>query len=433
MNPWIGIAIGVALTLGTAVFVAAEFSFVALDRTTVERAVAAGDTRSTGLLAALSKLSTQLSAAQVGITLTTLAVGYLIEPSLSVLLATPVSALGVPAGAVTSVAIVVGLVIATAFSMVVGELIPQNLAVASPLATARFVAPLMRAFGAVFRPLIALLNGSANALLRRIGVEPQEELSGARTPQELASMVRRSAEAGVLDSGTATLITRTLGFRDQTATDVMTPRPRCVFLDADESAADLIAQTRSTGHSRFPVITDSPDDVLGSVHLKGALAVPFGQRDNTELRMLVSPVARVPETMRLEPLLLELRTVGLALVVDEYGGTAGVVTLEDVVEELIGEVNDEHDSTRGRARRLRDGSWTVPGLWRPDEFSAHTGAQVPEGSAYETLGGFLMEQLSRIPAEGDEVPIEQGSLRVLRMDGRRVDLIRFTPDPEAAS
>jgi magnesium and cobalt exporter, CNNM family len=428
MNPWIGIAIGVLLTLGMGIFVAAEFAFVALDRATVERGVAAGDTRSTRVLAALRQLSTQLSAAQVGITLTTLAVGYLIEPSLSVLLEVPLTAIGIPAGGVDPVALALGLLIATVFSMIVGELIPQNLAVAKPLPTARIVAGPMWIFGTVFKPLVTVLNGSANSLLKRFGVEPQDELSSARTPQELASMVKRSAEAGVLNEGTAALITRSLDFREQTATDVMTPRPRVLFLESDSPVAELIAEARSSGHSRFPVIADSPDEVVGVAHLKSAIAVPFDTRDVTPVSVITGPLMRVPETLRLESLLLELRRANIALVVDEYGGTAGIVTLEDVVEELIGEVNDEHDSTRGRARKLRDGSWTVPGLWRPDEFNEQTKAGVPEGHAYETLGGFLMEQLGRIPSEGDDVPIDTGRLRVLRMDGRRVDLIRYTPD-----
>jgi CBS domain containing-hemolysin-like protein len=285
----------------------------------------------------------------------------------------------------------------------------------------------MWAFGVVFRPLVKLLNGSANAILHRFGVEPQEELSGARTPQELASMVRRSAQHGALDQGLADLLTRSLDFREQTATDVMTPRPRCLFLESDAPVADLIAQSRSSGLSRFPVITTSADEVVGVAHLKSAIAVPFDSRDTTPVSVITAPIVRVPETLQLEALLLELRRSNVALVVDEYGGTAGVVTLEDVVEELVGEVSDEHDTTRGRARKIGGGSWTVPGLWRPDEFNEQTGGVVPEGHAYETLGGFLMQRLGRIPTVGDEVLIEQGSLRVLRMDGRRVDLIRYTP------
>jgi CBS domain containing-hemolysin-like protein len=433
---WILIGVGVLLTLGTAVFVAAEFAFVALDRNSVESAVAAGDHHSAGVLTALRRLSTMLSGSQVGITITTLLVGYLVEPSVSVLLRSPLAKVGVPDDAITPVAVAIALVLATAFSMVVGELIPKNLAIAEPLRTGRAVAAPMRVFTMIAGPLIRLLNGSANGLLRRIGIEPQEELSGARTPQELASLVRRSAEAGTLAVGTASIITRSLRLRDRTAADVMTPRRRASFVDKSDPVSSLIALAEQTGHSRFPVTDgDDADDVVGVAHLKKAIAIPFARRGDVPVGAITVKTMRVPETMPLESLLVDLRGQGLALavVVDEYGGTAGVVTLEDVVEELIGEVTDEHDSTRGQARRLRDGSWTVPGLWRPDELRERTGVDVPDDPAYETVGGFVMAALGRMPALGDQVPVPAGTLRVLRMDGRRVDLIRFTPDAGAAA
>ena len=236
MTEWLLVLAGVVLTLGTALFVAAEFAFVALDRAGVERSVESGDVRSVGVLAALRRLSTQLSASQVGITLTTLLVGYLVEPSVASLLAGPLGAVGLPERSVEPVSVALALLLATAFSMVVGELVPKNLAIAAPLRTAQLVAAPMRVVVLVARPLIVLLNGSANAVLRRVGVEPREELSSARTPQELASLVRRSADAGTLDESTARLVTRSLNFGERTAADVMTPRLRCVVVHRDETA-----------------------------------------------------------------------------------------------------------------------------------------------------------------------------------------------------
>jgi CBS domain containing-hemolysin-like protein len=330
---------------------------------------------------------------------------------------------------VASLSVLLALVLATVFSMVVGELIPKNMAVAEPLRVARAVALPMRVFGAVFRPLIALLNGSANRLLRRMGVEPKEELSGARTPQELASLVRRSAEAGTLDAVTARLVTRSLRFGDRTAEDVMTPRLRCVVVHRDDPASDVVRLARSSGHSRFPVVDDGLDDVVGLVHVKRAVAVPHERRAEVPAAALMAEPVMVPETARLEPLLAQLRESGmqLAVVVDEYGGTSGVVTLEDVVEEIVGEVADEHDRNRGAGRRLRDGTWLVPGLWRPDEVRERVGAPVPDDAAYETVGGFVMAVLGRVPQRGDEVPLASGTLRVTRMEGRRVDRLRWIP------
>jgi CBS domain containing-hemolysin-like protein len=429
MSEWLLLGAGVLLTLGTAVFVAAEFSLVALDRSTVERAIENGDKRAAGVLAAIRTLSTQLSGAQVGITITTLIVGYLAQPSLARLLAPPLAALGLEGNTQEGLAVALALAIATGFSMVVGELIPKNLAISLPLPTAKVVAGPQRIFTMSVSPLITLLNGSANRLLRAVGVEPQEELSAGRSPEELAALVRHSAAAGTLDQQTAELITRSLGFAGRTAADVMTPRVRTMVLQRDHKAAEVIGLARRSGHSRFPVIDGDLDDVVGIVHLKSAVAVPRERRDEVPVAAIMSEALRVPETVRLDPLLVELRALGLqlAVVVDEYGGTAGVVTLEDLVEELVGEVADEHDRSRPGIVHRRDGAWLVPGLMRPDEVRDKTGVDVPDGHAYETLGGFVMSGLGRIPLVGDEVPVDGAVLRVERMEGRRVDRVRMVP------
>lgn len=426
---WLLVLAGVVLTVGTALFVAAEFSLVALDRPTVQRAVDAGDGRAGAVLAALRRLSTQLSAAQVGITITTLVLGYLVEPSLGTLLESPLESIGVSGAASAAVATVLALVIASLFSMIVGELIPQFLGISAPLAVAKVIATPMRIFSALTRPLIIVLNGSANAVLRMLGIQPQEELSAARTPQELSSMVRRSAEAGTLEEGTAKLLTRSLDFGERTAADVMSPRVRCAYVERDATADDVVDLARNTGHSRFPVIGTDWDDVLGVVHVKKAIAVPQERRGEVPVTALMIKPVLVPETMRLDPLLLLLRSVGfqLAIVVDEYGGTSGVVTLEDVIEEIVGEVSDEHDPRVDVSRLLPDGSWTVPGLWRPDEVHDRIGATIPEGAYYETVGGFVMSAVGRVPQVGDEVALDGWTLRVVAMDGRRVDRVRIAP------
>lgn len=429
MTEWLLVLAGVLLTIGTAVFVAAEFSLVALDRPTVQRAVDAGDHRAQVVLGSLRRLSTQLSAAQVGITLTTLVLGYLATPSIGRLLQTPLSALGLSDTTLTSVAATLALAVATLFSMIFGELLPQFLGISAPLGTAKVVAMPVRVFAVVAKPLIAVLNGSANLALRGVGITPQEELSGARTPQELASLVRRSAEVGTLDVGTARLVTRSLGFGEQTAADVMSPRARATAIERTATAEDVLRLARSTGHSRFPVTGDDWDDIDGIVHVKRAIAVPHERRPDVPVSALMVPPLLVPETIRLDPLLLLLRESGLqlAIVVDEYGGTAGVVTLEDVVEEIVGDVSDEHDRARTTGREGIDGTWTVPGLWRPDEVRERLGAPVPEGPAYETTGGWVMAELGRVPVVGDSVSLPGWDIAVLAMDGMRVDRLRFTP------
>ena len=421
--------LAVVLTLGTAIFVAAEFSLVALDRPAVQRAVDEGDARARPVLGSLRRLSTLLSVCQVGITVTTLMLGYVANPAIGALISPLLESAGMPEGAAGGVASVLALVLATVFSMILGEMVPKTLAVSEPLGTAKLVATPMRVFGIIFKPFVVVLNGSANWFLHRIGVEPQEELSAARSPAELASLVRTSVEAGTLDSATARLVTRSLGFGDQTAADVMTPRNRATAIDRGGSAEELVALARRTGHSRFPVIDDDWDDVDGVVHVKRAIAVPHERRADVPVSALMVDAEVVPETLRLDPLLIQLRDTGLqmAVVVDEYGGTAGVVTLEDLVEEIVGEVSDEHDLGQTTGRPLADGSWTVPGMWRPDEVRERLGAPVPEGSAYETVGGWVMAALGRVPEVGDEVPLEGWQVTVADMDTRRVDRLRFVP------
>ena len=435
MTEWLLVLAGVGLTVGTAVFVATEFSLVALDRPTVQKAVDAGDTGAEVVLGSLRRLSTQLSAAQVGITLTTLVLGFIATPSLGALLKTPLGALGLSGGTLDSVSATLALLVATLFSMVFGELLPQFLGISAPLPTAKVVALPVRLFALVARPLIFVLNGSANLFLRALGITPQEELSGARTPQELASLVRRSAEAGTLDRGTALLVTKSLDFGDQTAADVMSPRARATSIERTATAEDVLQLARRTGHSRFPVTGEDWDDIDGIVHVKRAIAVPHERRAEVPVSALMVPPLLVPETIRLEPLLLMLRGQGLqlAVVVDEYGGTAGVVTLEDVVEEIVGEVSDEHDVFRTTGREFTDGSWTVPGLWRPDEVRERLGAPVPDGPAYETTGGFVMAALGRIPEVGDTVSVPGWDISVLAMDGMRADRLRFVPRDEPAA
>ncbi|GAA2004471.1 hemolysin family protein [Microbacterium ulmi] len=430
---YVMLAVGLLLVIGTGLFVASEFALVNLDRADLEARRDRGETRLGLTIAALKITSTHLSSAQLGITLTTLLTGYTMEPAISNLLGPVLAAWGVPRAAVSPIAVFVGVAVATILSMILGELVPKNFALALPRQTAKLVIPFQTAFTVVFRPAISVLNGSANGVLRALGIEPKEELSGARTAEELSSLVRRSASAGVLEEDTASLLDRSLTFSRLTAADVMTPRPSIHAVAAGDSANDVIQLARRTGHSRFPVYDDDMDDIVGVVHLKAAVGVPRDRRADVPAAALATEPLRVPEAVHLDTLISELRARGyqMAVVVDEYGGTAGVATLEDLVEEIVGEVLDEHD--RRKAGIVRAGaSVTLPGDLRPDEVLDRTGIRVPEGDVYDTVGGFVMSVLERIPAVGDEVEIEDGMLRVQRMDGRRVDRISFTPRPADA-
>jgi CBS domain containing-hemolysin-like protein len=411
----LGLVAVVLLTLGTALFVAAEFSLTTLERSQVDRhAETVGDRKAKAIQKAHRSLSFQLSGAQLGITITTLITGYIAEPAIAHLIEPLLTAIGLPHGAATPIAVALALLLATALSMVFGELVPKNLAIARPLQSARAVAGLQARFSSMFRWLINGLNGSANWVVRRLGVEPAEELRSARSPEELTSLVRSSAAHGTLDEGTATLLDRSLRFGDRTADELMTPRLQVQALPADASVLDLVNLACRTGFSRFPLYGGDLDDVRGIVHVKQVFRVPAPDRAGTAVSTLARPV----------------RGSGLqvAVVVDEYGGTAGLVTLEDLVEEIVGDVRDEHD--RGEpnpVRPLGRDSWIISGLLRDDEVADATGFRMPEGD-YETLAGLVLTRLGRIPEVNDEITVDGWRITVLRMDRHRIAELRVAKE-----
>ena len=418
-----------ALTAGTLVFVAGEFALTTLERSTLDAHVQqVGDRRSRQVQHARDTLSFQLSGAQVGITITTLLTGYVAEPAIAKLIQPGLHAIGLPLNAVQGVSWGVGLALATALSMVFGELVPQNLAISRPLQTARQVAGALNTFSITFRWLISALNGAANWIVRRLGIEPAEDLRSARSPQELGSLVRSSAQHGTLDEETATLLDRSLRFGERTAEELMTPRVRVEALRADAPILALVDAAARTGFSRFPVYGSDLDDVRGVVHVKQAFAVPAGKRAFSRVGALASPALTVPSSLDGDALLDRLRGQGLqvAIVVDEYGGTAGIVTLEDLVEEIVGDVRDEHDRLEvSQVQSLDERSWIISGLLRADEVADAVGVVMPEGD-YETVAGLVLQRLGRIPEVGDEVELDGWRLTVTRMDRRRIADLQLT-------
>ncbi|MGV0676680.1 hemolysin family protein [Mycolicibacterium fortuitum] len=428
----------VLLTFGTAVFVAAEFSLTALERSTVEANARTGDRRDQLVRRAHRTLSFQLSGAQVGISITTLATGYLAEPVVGELVRPGLDALGIPPNVASGLALFLAIVIATSLSMVFGELVPKNLAVARPVPTARAAAPFQLLFSMLFTPVIRLTNGTANWILRRLGIEPAEELRSARSGQELASLVRNSARSGSLDPTTALLVDRSLQFGERTAEELMTPRSKIEVLTAGDSVSDLMDAAIRTGYSRFPIVEGDLDETIGVVHIKQVFSIPREDRDKTRLAALALPVATVPSTLDGDAVMTQIRANGLqtALVVDEYGGTAGMVTVEDLIEEIVGDVRDEHDDATPDVVPAGAG-WQVSGLLRIDEVATGTGFRAPEGE-YETIGGLVLQELGHIPETGEAVELTafdpdgdpdnptRWLATVVRMDGRRIDLLELT-------
>jgi len=426
VSEWIQLGLAALLTIGTGLFVASEFALVNTDRNELESRQEDGDKRLKLPIAAVKRTSTHLSAAQLGITLTTLLTGFLAEPAISSLLSPSLTELGLGEDAVRALGAVIALLIATLFSFLFGELVPKNIALSVPVGTLKAVAIFQISFTYLFYFIIIFLNNTGNFFVRRFGVEPKEELSAARSAEELSSLVMRSASLGSLEENTATLLSRTLRLVELDASEIMTPRPKMHALDSKQNASDVISLSIETGHSRFPVTGEDIDDIVGAVHLKHALAVPFEKRDSVPVTAIMQEVIRVPETMSLERLTLDLRERGLqiAIVIDEYGGTAGMATLEDLVEEIVGELDDEHDERLGDLTVVSGEQVSFSGLRRPDELEAY-GIEIPESDDYDTASGYVMTELGRIPEVGDEVELDTGIIRVSLMDGRRIDRLRF--------
>ncbi|MEU6575711.1 hemolysin family protein [Streptomyces sp. NPDC046805] len=416
--------VAILLSFACGTFVAAEFSLTTVERSELELAARRGERGAAGALKAVRNLTFQLSGAQLGITVTNLVVGMLAEASIAKLIAGPLEAIGISSSTAHSLALVLGTALSTVFLMVVGELVPKNWAISTPLAMAKRVGNIQRWFSAAFRPFITHLNNSANRVVRRFGVEPAEELASARGPQELAALARHSARAGALEADTAELFVRTLNLADLSAENVMTPRVQVVALDVQATCQDVANATRATGLSRFPVYRGNLDAVVGVAHVKDVLALPAVERPRCSVAQVMREPLLVPESLTVDRLLDRLsgrRT--MAVVIDEYGGTAGVATLEDIVEEVVGEVRDEHDphetpglapaGTDEEGRRL----YSADGAARTDEL-ARVGLRAPEGP-YETLAGLIATELGRIPETGDRVEVAGWRLDVVDASGHR--------------
>lgn len=434
MSELILILLSIGLIIACGLFVAAEFALITVDRSKVARAVRQGDQQAVGVQTALKTLSTQLSGAQIGITITNLAIGYLAQPSIASLLSGPLQSMGLAQTAVSGVAVVVALLLATIATMLFGELIPKNIALAMPLETARRVQYFQRSFSYVMTYPIRFTNGIANAILRKMHIEPREELASARSAEELSSLVKRSADKGFLPQDMALMIERSLSFGDRRAEEVMTPRARVISIESTATAQDVIKKAKETGFSRLPVIGDDIDHIVGIVHIKHAVRIPQPERAQMSIKDIMKKPVLVPSNIQLDPLLTMLRKGGLqmAVLIDEFGGTDGIVTIEDLIEELVGEVQDEHDYSNRIMKKQRNGTWLLSGLLRPDEASHFMGVTLPEEEEFETLGGLITERLEKLPKQGDAVTLPvlnhtgesvRISMTVQRMDDLRVDVI----------
>ncbi len=414
----------VLLILANGFFVAGEFAIVAVERSQVERLAAAGDKRAQRVRKSLANLSFELSGAQLGITATSLIVGAIAEPAIASLIEPLISSISwIPESSSLAISLTLAIVLATGSQMIFGELVPKNLAIARPYASSvLFGIPMQIVNGAV-GPVIRFLNSSANWTVRRLGIEPRDELAGVRSMEELELMIRSSGEDGFLDDEEMSLLTRAITFQEKVAADAMVPRVNVTGLSRHDSVAEMRRLSMATGHSRFPVYDSDLDEIVGVAHIKDSFAIPPERRPLAPVADIARPALEVPESCPLDEVLTSLQREGttLAVVVDEYGGTAGIITIEDLLEEIIGEIEDEYDDLDPTSQVEEVD--VISGLLHRHEVEELIGFEWPEGR-YETLGGFLVAQLKRFPNVGDVVRVGRHTFEIEHMDGRRVDTVR---------
>ncbi|MEW1682640.1 hemolysin family protein [Streptomyces sp. NPDC093594] len=407
VEAWLGVLAVFVLTAGTGYFVAQEFAYVSADRLTLARAAEEGDKKAGRALKVLERLSFMLSGAQLGITVTGLVVGFIAEPAVSALLTPVLSGLGIPGGAVGGISVVLAFVLATVVQMVLGELAPKNLAIAVPERLAKALAGSTLAYLKVVGPVVRVFDGAANRLLRKIGIEPVEELHHGATLEELGHLIGESHGQGQLPRQTAELVDHVLEFSERTLREVMVPRADAVFVRKDASAAEAIELVGRYGHSNYPVLGDHPDDVAGVLGVRELMSLAADRLASSTAGSLARGPLLLPHSLPLPAAVERMRERDdeFAVVLDEHGGVAGVVTYEDVAEELVGDIADESDTVIAIA--VTDGGgWLVDAGRRLDEVAEATGVELPEEDGYDTVAGLVVDRLGRFPTIGDRLTVQ---------------------------
>jgi CBS domain containing-hemolysin-like protein len=417
-----------------AFFVAAEFGLVAARRPHIDQLVTAGSSRAAAAQRAMRELNLLLSGCQLGITFASLGLGWIGEPAFADLLTNTFQPLPSPLDAIAThgTASALAFAIITFLHVVLGELVPKNLAIAAPERVALWVAIPMRAFTVLFRPFIWLFNEGANGFVRLLGVEPQSELRSVHSLEELRLLVDESRRAGALEPPHDDIFARTFEFPDKRVNDAMVPRSDVHAVRTDDDVDDVLEVARRTGHSRFPVVEEQPTEFVGVVHLADMLAADLRDSGATVKQAMREPLF-VPESLPLDLLLRRMHEARthFAIALDEYGSTEGIVTLDDVVAELVGDIADEHDDPARAVRQLENG-YRVPGVIHLEELERVTGCRLPEGE-YETLAGFINDRLGRVARERDKVDADGWVIRVVAVRRHRILVADVEPPTRAAS
>jgi len=423
------------LLLANGFFVAAEFALTAARRTKIEELALGGNARAKIAFRSIRELSFMLAGAQLGITMASLLLGFVAEPAIANLIESGLeSVVELPSGVIHSISFLVALTIVVFLHMVVGEMAPKNMAIAEPERSALWLAGPFRLFANAFRPFIYALNYLANIGVRWLGAEPVDEMDAIHTPEEIQGMIAESARGGELGAFQRRLLTGAIDFSELDAASVMIPRTEMVALPLSSTPADVEEAVLQTGHSRFPVYAGNADHVVGFFHSKDLLRIDGARRNEPLARRTLRQMLVVPESRKLHPLLLDMRRQRrhFGLVLDEHGGTSGILTIEDVLEELVGEIQDEYDFAERGIETVGPDKYLIPGTLRIDEAEERLGLRLPDGE-YETVAGWLMDVLGRIPKRRDTVDHDGWRLRVRTMQRRRVVQVLVERAQEAGS
>jgi CBS domain containing-hemolysin-like protein len=432
----LGLVAVVILVLANGFFVATEFAIVAVRRSRLEQLAAAGNRSAETAKQVVGHLDAYIAACQLGITMASLALGWIGEPAFAHLIEPPLEALVgqfAPAAA-HGIAVGAAFAIITALHIVIGELAPKGLALQRPEATTLWIARPIQVFYVLFRWPISLLNAVGNGVLRLVGLDPAVGHEMVHSVEELRLLVTASQQGGAVEESEARIASRAFEFGELTAGELMTPRTEIEGVPATATLPQLVAAAASTTHSRLLVYEQSLDDVLGALYVRDLFQVLDRPTDTVTARTLLRPVLVVPETKHADDLLDEMRAARrqLALVIDEYGGTAGIVTLENLIEALVGRIEDEPPIGAVASSPVTmdtDGSMILDGLTRLEELEEIAEVKLPDElhDQVDTLGGLVMTSLGRIPAVGDEVVVSGRGFRVEQLDGRRVEAVRLLP------
>ena len=400
-----GLVLVVVMVIATAFFVAAEFALIASNRKKIEEEASDGVRSAQVVLGLIKNLSYHLTGAQLGITITAVVLGFIAEPTIAKLIEQPfIDLFG--SGLAQPLSLVVAISLVTFLTMVLGELVPKNIAIAKPNKMARVLAKPFKIYSFLAKPIIYISDGTANKLTRSLG------------------------EEGTLAQRKVDLLSKSMKFASRQANDVMTPRVSLHSLQAESSIDDLIALSLKTGHSRFPVTLGDLDNVLGVAHVKSALSVKPEQRSQVRVTEVMSDVIAVPESRNLVSVMADMRKERkpIAIVVDEHGGTEGLVSVEDILEEIVGEIEDEYDAIEQPLQTTGEGIFTLAGNLRLDEVEDICGLTFEE-KPYETIAGFILDQLQRVPSVGEVFRYRYWKIEVLEMDKLRIATVRLTSPP----